>query len=104
MMRLPFFLSMQSCPRRCIYCHQGEITGVFDIPSPEHVEAAAASATRPAEVCFFGGSFTCLPPNRQKAYLDGILKLPGEAPSDFPPILNAFHRQFSLCLHPTPYP
>lgn len=76
MMRLPFFLSMQSCPRRCIYCHQGEITGVFNIPSPEHVEAAAASATRPAEICFFGGSFTCLPPNRQKAYLDGVLKAP----------------------------
>ncbi|MBL3539607.1 radical SAM protein [Aminivibrio sp.] len=76
MKRLPFFLSMQSCPRRCVYCHQGEITGTFNIPSPEHVEAAAASATEPVEICFFGGSFTCIPHDRQKAYLEGALKAP----------------------------
>ena len=77
MKRLPFFLSMQSCPRRCIYCHQGEITGTFRIPSPNDVEAAAAAADCPTEICFFGGSFTCLPPDRQKAYLNGVLKAPG---------------------------
>lgn len=76
MKRLPFFLAMQSCPRRCIYCHQGEITGTFRIPSPKDVKAAAASATEPVEICFFGGSFTCLQPDRQKAYLDGVLKAP----------------------------
>lgn len=76
MKRLPFFLSMQSCPRRCIYCHQGEITGTFRIPSPHDVAAAVASADSPTEICFFGGSFTCLPPDRQKAYLDGVLTAP----------------------------
>lgn len=76
MRRLPFFLPMESCPRRCIYCHQGEITSVRAAPSPLDVAAAASEAEGPAEICFFGGSFTCQPWPRQKAYLDGVLKAP----------------------------
>ncbi len=67
---------MQSCPHRCVYCNQGEITGSTRIPSPVDVLAAVSSAVGPAEICFFGGSFTCLPSDLQKAYLDAVLEAP----------------------------
>lgn len=76
MRRLPFFLPMESCPRRCVYCHQGEITSVLSAPSPLDVAAAVSEAEEAVEVCFFGGSFTCQPWPRQKAYLDAALKGP----------------------------
>lgn len=76
MRRLPFFLSMESCPRRCIYCHQGEITGTLRAPSPSDVERAVFSLKEETEICFFGGSFTCLPRARQKEYLNSLLKAP----------------------------
>ncbi|NLK19118.1 MAG: radical SAM protein [Synergistaceae bacterium] len=76
MKRLPFFLAMESCPRRCVYCHQGEITGVWSPPSPAGVGAEISRLSERAEICFFGGSFTCLPVPRQKEYLDRVLKAP----------------------------
>jgi len=76
MKRLPFFLSMGSCPRRCIYCHQGEITGTYSIPSPEDVLRAVSAMDSPCEICFFGGSFTCFPPGRQKQYLETVFAAP----------------------------
>lgn len=76
MKRLPFFLPMESCPRRCVYCHQGEITGVSSSPSPADVESAVSRLEEETEICFFGGSFTCLPRPRQKKYLDCVLAAP----------------------------
>ncbi len=74
--RIPFFLSMQACPRRCVYCHQGEITGVSSAPSPDEVRRVLASLQGPHEVCFFGGSFTCFPPDLRNAYLDAVFSAP----------------------------
>ena len=76
MKRLPFFLSMGSCPRRCIYCHQGEITGTYSIPSPEDVLRAVSAMDSPCEICFFGGSFTCFPPEKQQQYLEAVFAAP----------------------------
>lgn len=76
MQRLPFFLPMVRCPRRCVYCDQGEITGIGRIPSPEDVARALSSLDGPREVCYFGGSFTCLPPDRRTAYLSAVLNAP----------------------------
>lgn len=73
---LPFFLTMEGCPRRCVYCHQGEITGISRAPSPAEVKQAAAEQKEPCEVCFFGGSFTCLPSVLQREYLDAALAAP----------------------------
>jgi len=73
---IPFFLSMESCPRRCVYCHQGEITGVSRTPSPRFVREALVLLREPREVCFFGGSFTCLHEERRKDYLDAVLTAP----------------------------
>ncbi len=76
MRRLPFFLSMEGCPRRCVYCHQGEITGVSRAPSPAEVESRAAEQKEPCEVCFFGGSFTCLSSRLQREYLEASRAAP----------------------------
>lgn len=72
----PFFLPMASCPRRCVYCHQGEITGVDEALSPASVRDALFSLAVPHEVCFFGGSFTCFPRELREAYLDAVLSAP----------------------------
>ena len=76
MRRLPFFLTMEGCPRRCVYCHQGEITGISTAPSPAEVEHHAALEKEPCEVCFFGGSFTGLPFPLQREYLEAALAAP----------------------------
>ena len=76
MRTLPFFLTMEGCPRRCVYCHQGEITGISRAPSPAEVKQAAAEQREPCEVCFFGGSFTCLPSGLQREYLEAALAAP----------------------------
>ncbi len=76
MRTLPFFLTMEGCPRRCVYCHQGEITGISRAPSPAEVKQTAAEQREPCEVCFFGGSFTCLPSALQREYLDAALSAP----------------------------
>ena len=58
MRRIPFFLPMTSCPRRCVYCDQNKITGIAGVPAPEDVGETLASLDGPVEICFFGGSFT----------------------------------------------
>jgi len=74
--RLPFFLPMASCPHRCIYCDQISITGKSAAPSPDDVARRLALEKEPLEVCFFGGSFTCLPKERREAYIGAFLKAP----------------------------
>lgn len=76
MKRFPFFLSMGNCPRRCIYCHQGKITGSWSIPSPEDVHLFASALDEPHEICFFGGSFTCFPFPLQEKYLRAAVSAP----------------------------
>lgn len=74
--RLPFFLTMARCPRRCVYCDQAEITGVDIPPSPEEVARTLAALDGPREICYFGGSFTCLPATLQEKYLSAVLNAP----------------------------
>ena len=76
MNRRAFFLCNLSCPRRCIYCDQQAITGEIHIPEPREVESAIEQLKDAVEICYFGGSFTCLSLARQQAYLDVISKAP----------------------------
>lgn len=76
MKHLPFFLPMASCPHRCIYCDQNSITGTVVAPSPEDVAEQLSMEEDALEVCFFGGSFTCLPKERLEAYIEAFLKAP----------------------------
>lgn len=76
MKRLPFFLPMQACPRRCIYCDQRAITGERQGLVPKDVHAAVEASPEAVEICFFGGSFTCLPPNLRRSFLKATRSAP----------------------------
>lgn len=68
---LPFFIPMQGCANRCVYCDQHSISGQAAAPSPADVTAAALAyrGSRPAQLAFYGGSFTALPRQVQGEYL-----------------------------------
>ena len=65
---LPFFIPMEGCPHKCVYCDQVAISGHTTSPRQEEIMAALAAfpADPQAEVAFYGGSFTCLPRSRQE--------------------------------------
>lgn len=69
---LPFFLPMQGCSGRCIYCDQRAISGQSAPPQPAEITAALEQLDpgHPAELAYYGGSFTCLPRETQRRYLD----------------------------------
>jgi len=67
---------MQACPRRCIYCDQQAITGEHNGLSPRDVQTAVEQFPEAVEICFFGGSFTCLPPSLRKSFLKAATKAP----------------------------
>lgn len=71
---LPFFIPMEGCPHRCIYCDQYAIAGEAASPSAQQIKAALAqfSPDPEAEVAFYGGSFTCLPRERQQYFLRAV--------------------------------
>lgn len=61
---------MSGCKRRCVYCDQRAITGQTP-PSPDDIRRDIdSSGVDFDEICFFGGSFTCLPVQVQNNYLD----------------------------------
>lgn len=67
--RYSVFLSMRGCKGRCVYCDQRAITGQR-APSPEEIkDSIVSSQVNFEELCFFGGSFTCLPSAVQRQYL-----------------------------------
>jgi len=76
MNRRAFFLPHLSCPRKCIYCDQRAITGETSIPDPREITDILKTITSEVEICYFGGSFTCLPRELQKAYLETIYAAP----------------------------
>jgi histone acetyltransferase (RNA polymerase elongator complex component) len=69
---LPFFIPMEGCPHRCIYCDQVAISGQSASPTAREITAALATfkGGPEAEAAFYGGSFTCLPRERQRYYLE----------------------------------
>ena len=62
-------------PRRCVYCHQGEITGISKfLLRTQYSNPLPASSSH--EVCYFGGSFTCFPEERRRAYMEAVFAAP----------------------------
>ena len=76
MRKLPFFIPMQSCPNRCIYCNQWAITGQSNGLTAEKVLSKIEKIDQPVEICFFGGSFTCLPPKIRTSLLEAATRAP----------------------------
>ena len=78
---IPFFLTHQGCPHRCVYCDQRLSGGHRTEPLTaegvtQGVEAGLASPRLEpgtwVEAAFFGGTFTNLPPGRQMELLDAV--------------------------------
>lgn len=73
---IPVFIPELACPFQCVFCDQRKITGKALLPADHEILAtvrthlASFRAAEPeVEIGFFGGSFTGLPPERQKHYL-----------------------------------
>lgn len=77
---LPFFIPMEGCPYRCIYCDQVAISGHDASPKAEDIREALACWQKDShsELAFYGGSFTCLPRERQLYYLDAAAEAVAE--------------------------
>ena len=64
---VPFFISHQGCPHRCVFCDQAKISGgEGNFPTATEllarIDAYRASGRRKSvEVAFYGGTFTSLP-------------------------------------------
>ncbi|MDR3089174.1 MAG: radical SAM protein [Desulfobulbaceae bacterium] len=66
---IPVFIGHRGCPHRCLFCDQKAISGADGRPdvAAEIEKWLALSPKRPAQLAFYGGSFTCLPwPEQQE--------------------------------------
>jgi len=74
-MIIPFFIPHAGCPHQCVFCDQTSITGKSAPPDTSSIPAtiesylASTSSSDPAQVAFYGGSFTALPVEDQKCFL-----------------------------------
>jgi histone acetyltransferase (RNA polymerase elongator complex component) len=77
-MIIPFFIPHSGCPHQCVFCNQKNITGQTSPIAPSAVPQkiteylAINSSDEPAQVAFFGGSFTALPFETQRTYLTAV--------------------------------
>jgi len=77
-MIIPFFIPHSGCPHQCVFCNQKNITGSIEPEDPaaipgKIVRCLATDDTRqPVQVAFYGGSFTALPLEMQKTYLEAV--------------------------------
>ena len=74
---IPIFIPELACPFQCVFCNQQKITGIQLIPDDAKIintiEAHLSSfkeKNRSVEIGFFGGSFTGVPFDQQKHYLE----------------------------------
>lgn len=68
---IPVFIPHLGCPHQCVFCDQRAIAAP-EAPSPEQVSQIIAQAlprSGPAQLAFYGGSFTAVDPALQEAYL-----------------------------------
>jgi histone acetyltransferase (RNA polymerase elongator complex component) len=77
---IPIFIPHKGCPHQCLFCNQNSITGQGSAQDPgseieETVRSwlAGARPGRRVQVAFYGGSFTCLPVDRQEQLL-GVVR------------------------------
>ena len=69
------FIPHLACHHRCVFCDQIKISGKKRAPTPAEAEGIIKRAVAglkdglSAEIAFFGGSFTAIPPDLMEAYL-----------------------------------
>jgi histone acetyltransferase (RNA polymerase elongator complex component) len=77
-MIIPFFIPHSGCPHQCVFCNQKTITGVSapetsaDVPRKIEEYLQTRNPDEPADVAFYGGSFTALPLDVQHSYLEAV--------------------------------
>jgi histone acetyltransferase (RNA polymerase elongator complex component) len=77
-MIIPFFIPHSGCPHQCVFCNQKNITGrttpVDPDTIPRTISGYCTSHTKnnPVQIAFYGGSFTALPLDTQKTYLEAV--------------------------------
>ena len=65
-MIIPFFIPHSGCPHQCVFCNQKKITGQRTSVDPSSVAQTITAyldkrvQQEPAQVAFYGGSFTAL--------------------------------------------
>ncbi len=75
-MIIPFFIPHAGCPHQCVFCNQKRITGSIRpvdasaIPGKIKEYLKTVGSSKPVHVAFYGGSFTALPLDNQKSYLE----------------------------------
>ena len=73
---IPIFISHRGCPNDCVFCNQKKITAREGDVSPEDVRntieqwLTTLQGVETVEVSFYGGSFTGIPMDQQKAFLE----------------------------------
>jgi len=79
MLVIPVFIPHLGCPHQCVFCNQNHITdrspgcgGREDIGQTISTWLARSPGRRPAQVAFYGGSFTCLPLATQQEMLQAV--------------------------------
>lgn len=77
-MIIPFFIPHSGCPHLCVFCNQRNITGVHSslevssIPARINEYSKTNNTNDAVQVAFYGGSFTALPLETQKSYLEAV--------------------------------
>ena len=66
---IPVFIPHLGCPHTCVFCNQSKITGQAAGEAMESLLKLCESSHENAELAFYGGSFTAIPPEVQLAYL-----------------------------------
>ena len=77
-MIIPFFITHAGCPHRCVFCNQKNITGSIAPEDPATIPGKIGRhlstnlTHQPVQIAFYGGSFTALPLEMQKTYLEAV--------------------------------
>jgi histone acetyltransferase (RNA polymerase elongator complex component) len=77
---IPIFIPHRGCPHQCLFCNQNSITGhsadheniVTEIEKTITTWLARTRGRDRIQVAFYGGSFTCLPQERQEEMLGAV--------------------------------
>ncbi len=77
-MIIPFFIPHAGCPHQCVFCNQKNITGQKNIQDARQLRERVSQycstdrSGAPAEIAFYGGTFTALPLDQQRSYLEAV--------------------------------
>jgi histone acetyltransferase (RNA polymerase elongator complex component) len=77
-MIIPFFIPFAGCPHQCVFCNQKSIISQAQPIEPSSIPRTITQyletnrSCKPVSVAFYGGSFTALPLNTQRSYLQPV--------------------------------